>query len=91
LAEGAAVRLRMSYVLTTPGGLPEVIASKYQRRYHGVQISDSGSTAQNLEWLRRGELDVAFVLSPLEVRHQPKMDRDCHPGAHGRGTERAPP
>jgi DNA-binding transcriptional LysR family regulator len=67
LAEGATGRLRMSYVVTTPGGLPEVIVSEYQRRYHDVQISaDSGSTAQNLERLRRGELDVAFVHNPLE-------------------------
>ncbi|MBV9356001.1 MAG: LysR family transcriptional regulator, partial [Chloroflexi bacterium] len=67
LAEGATGRLRMSYVLTTPGGLPELIVSEYQRRYPGVQISaDSGSTAQNVERLRRGELDVAFVHNPPE-------------------------
>jgi DNA-binding transcriptional LysR family regulator len=67
LAEGATGRLRMSYVLTTPGGLPELIVSEYQRRYPGLQISaDSGSTAQNLERLRRGELDVAFVHNPLD-------------------------
>jgi DNA-binding transcriptional LysR family regulator len=67
LAEGATGRLRMSYVLTTPGGLPELIVREYQRRYPGVQISaDSGSTAQNVERLRRGELDVAFVHNPLE-------------------------
>jgi DNA-binding transcriptional LysR family regulator len=67
LAEGATGHLRMSYVLTTPGGLPELIVSEYQRRYPDMQISaNSGSTAQNFERLRRGELDVAFVHNPLE-------------------------
>ena len=65
LAEGATGRLRMSYVVTTPGGLPERVVSEYQRRYPHVQISaDSGSTAQNVERLRCGELDVAFVHNP---------------------------
>jgi DNA-binding transcriptional LysR family regulator len=65
LAEGATGRLRMSYVVTTPGGLPELIVSEYQRRYPHVQISaDSGSTTQNLGRLRGGELDVAFVHNP---------------------------
>jgi DNA-binding transcriptional LysR family regulator len=67
LAEGATGRLRMSYVLTTPGGMPELIVSEYQRRYPSVQLgADSGSTAQNVERLQRGELDVAFVHNPLE-------------------------
>src|SRR5215216_6005947 len=38
LAEGATGRLRLSYVLTMPGGLPERIVREYQRRYPGVQI-----------------------------------------------------
>ena len=65
LAEGATGRLRLSYVLTMPGGLPERIVREYRRRYPGVHVgADSGSTAQNLERLRRGELDVAFVHNP---------------------------
>jgi DNA-binding transcriptional LysR family regulator len=67
LAAGATGRLRLSYVLTMPGGLPERIVREYQRRYPGVQIgADSGSTAQNVERLRRGELDVAFIHNPPE-------------------------
>jgi DNA-binding transcriptional LysR family regulator len=67
LADGATGHLRLSYVLTMPGGLPERIVREYQRRYPGVGISaDSGSTAQNVERLRRGELDVAFVHNPPE-------------------------
>src|SRR5918911_5216086 len=65
LAEGATGHLRMSYVVTTPGGLPELVVSEYQRRYPQVHINaDSGSTTQNLERLRCGELDVAFVHNP---------------------------
>ena len=67
LAEGAIGRLRLSYVLTMPGGLPESIMREYQRRYPAVEISaESGSTAQNLERLRGGTLDVAFAHTPFE-------------------------
>ncbi len=67
LAEGATGHVRLSYVLTMPGGLPERIVREYQRRYPGVEVSaDSGSTAQNVERLRSGELDVAFVHTPFE-------------------------
>jgi DNA-binding transcriptional LysR family regulator len=67
LAEGASGTLRMSYVRTMPGGLPERIVSEYQRRFPRVGLTaDSGSTAQNVERLRSGELDVAFVHTPFE-------------------------
>src|SRR5436190_6469309 len=67
LAEGATGRLRLSYVRTMPGGLPEVIVREYQRRYPGVEIAtDSGSTGQNVDRLTSGELDVAFVHTPFE-------------------------
>ena len=67
LAEGATGRLRLSYVRTMPGGLPEAIVREYQRRYPGVEIAaDSGSTGQNVERLSGGELDVAFVHTPFE-------------------------
>ena len=67
LAAGATGRLRLSYVRTIPGGLPEAIVREYQRRYPGVEIAtDSGSTGQNVERLTSGELDVAFVHTPFE-------------------------
>ena len=67
LAEGATGRLRISYVRTTPGGLPERIVREYQRRFPGVELAaDSGSTGANVERLRTGELDVAFVHTPIE-------------------------
>jgi DNA-binding transcriptional LysR family regulator len=67
LAEGASGTLRMSYVRTMPGGLPEDLVSEYQRRFPQVDITaDSGSTVQNLERLRAAELDVAFVHTPFE-------------------------
>jgi DNA-binding transcriptional LysR family regulator len=41
--------------------------SEYQQRYPGVEIiPESGSTKQNVERVRAGQLDVAFVLAPLE-------------------------
>jgi DNA-binding transcriptional LysR family regulator len=67
LAEGASGRLRMSYVRTMPGGLPERIVSQYQRWFPHVEITaESGSTVQNVERLQAGELDVAFVHTPFE-------------------------
>jgi len=67
LAEGASGTLRMSYVRTMPGGLPERVASEYRRRFPHVEITaDSGSTVQNLERLQAAELDVAFVHTPFE-------------------------
>jgi DNA-binding transcriptional LysR family regulator len=67
LAEGATGRLRLSYVVTMSGGLPETIVREYRRRYPGVEIiADSGSTARNVERLTTGALDVAFVHPPFE-------------------------
>ena len=67
LAEGATGHLRLSYVRTMPGGLPEAIVREYQRRHPGVEVAaDSGSTGQNVERLSRGALDVAFVHTPFE-------------------------
>jgi DNA-binding transcriptional LysR family regulator len=67
LAEGAAGHLRLSHLRTMPGGVPERILSEYQQRYPGVEvIPESGSTEQNLDRVRTGQLDAAFVLAPIE-------------------------
>ena len=67
LAEGATGRLRISYVRALPGRLPESIVREYQRRFPRVElIPDTEPTAVNVERLRVGELDVAFVHTPLE-------------------------
>lgn len=67
LAEGATGHLRLSYVRTIPGGLPERIVREYRRRFPRVDLSaDSGSTGANVARLLAGELDVAFVHPPLE-------------------------
>src|SRR5438105_3963438 len=67
LAKGATGHLRLSHLRTMPVGLPERVVSEYQRRYPGVEIiPESGSTEQNIERLRGGQLDLAFVLAPLE-------------------------
>src|SRR6266496_6118849 len=66
LAEAATGHLRLSHLRTMPRGLPERVVSEYQRRYPGVEINpDSGSIEQNLERVRGGQLDLAFVLGPL--------------------------
>ena len=67
LAKGATGHLRLSHLRTMPVGLPERVVSEYQRRYPGVEIiPESGSTEQNIERLRGGQLDLAFVLALLE-------------------------
>ena len=67
LAEGATGQLRLSHLRTMPRGMPERIVSEYQRRYPAVEIiPESGSTEQNLDRVRGGQLDLAFVLGPLE-------------------------
>src|SRR5579859_572120 len=67
LAEGATGQVRLSHLRTMPRGLPERIVSEYQRRYPGIEIiSESGSTEHNADRVRSGELDLAFVLAPLE-------------------------
>ena len=66
-AEGATGRLRLSYARTLFSGLPELIVKEYQRRFPGVGISsESGTTAANVERVRSGELDVSFVMTPIE-------------------------
>jgi len=50
-----------------PRGLPERVVSEYQRRYPSVEIiPESGSTEQNIDRVRGGQLDLAFVLAPLD-------------------------
>src|SRR5438067_10120688 len=66
LAQGATGQLRLSHLRTMPRGLPERVVGEYQRRYPGVEIMpESGSTEQNVERLRGGQADLAFVLTPL--------------------------
>src|SRR5439155_22451521 len=67
LAEGATGQLRMAHLRTMFSGPPELIVREYERRFPGVELTaDSGTTASNLERLRNGELDVAFVLAPID-------------------------
>ena len=67
LAEAATGQLRLSYARTMFTGLPELIVSEYQRRFPGVEITaDSGTTGSNVDRLRSDEVDIAFVLTPLE-------------------------
>jgi DNA-binding transcriptional LysR family regulator len=67
LAEGATGQLRLSYLRTMASGVVERVVREYQRRFPGVELTTgSGTTAANVERLRTGELDVAFVHTPLE-------------------------
>jgi DNA-binding transcriptional LysR family regulator len=66
LAQGGSGQLRLSHLRTMPRGLPERVVGEYQRRYPGVEIiPESGSTEQNVDRLRGGHVDLAFVLTPL--------------------------
>ena len=68
LAEGATGELRLSHLRTTAGGLPQRILREYQQRYPGVEIvTESGTTAVNVSRLQAGELDAAFVHTPIRV------------------------
>src|SRR6266567_7513293 len=67
LADGATGHLRLSHLRTMPRGLPERVVSEYQRRHPSVEIiPESGSTEQNIDRVRGGQLDLAFVLAPLD-------------------------
>jgi len=67
LAEGATGQLRMAHLRAMFSGPPELVVREYERRFPGVELTaDSGTTASNVERLRDGELDVAFVLTPVE-------------------------
>jgi DNA-binding transcriptional LysR family regulator len=67
LAASGSGQLRLSQLRTMPRGLPEQVTAEFQRRYPGVDIlPESGSTEQNVDRLRTAQLDVAFVLAPLE-------------------------
>jgi DNA-binding transcriptional LysR family regulator len=67
LAEGATGQLRLAHLRAMFSGPPELIVREYERRFPGVELAaDSGTTASNVERLRNGELDVAFVMAPIE-------------------------
>ena len=67
LASGATGTLRLGHLRTMPRGLPELVIGEYQRRYPAVEIiPESASTELNLQRVRSGQLDLGFVLSPLE-------------------------
>jgi DNA-binding transcriptional LysR family regulator len=67
LAAGGSGHVRLSQLRTMPRGFPERLTAEFQRRHPRVEIiPESGSTEQNVERLRTAQLDVAFVLAPLE-------------------------
>jgi len=89
LAEGATGRLRLSHLRTMPRGLPERIVGEYQRRYPGVEIiPESGSTEQNVDRVRTGQLDVAFLMAPLEDAPAP-LPQCCKQAVAVRGKHPA--
>jgi DNA-binding transcriptional LysR family regulator len=67
LAEGATGHMRLSHLRTMPRGLPERVVSEFERRHPGIEIiPESESTEQNVERVRGGQFDLAFVLAPLD-------------------------
>src|SRR5262245_47445512 len=67
LAGGATGQLRLGHLRAMLSGPPERVVREYERRYPGVElIADSGTTASNVERVRNGTLDVAFVMAPVD-------------------------
>ena len=68
LAEGATGHLRLAHLRAMFSGPPELVVREYARRFPGVELTaDSGTTASNVERLRNGELEIAFVMAPIEA------------------------
>jgi len=68
LAEGATGHLRLAHLRAMFSGSPELVVREYGRRFPGVELTaDSGTTASNVERLRNGELEIAFVMAPIEA------------------------
>src|SRR2546426_4272847 len=61
-AAGIAGRLRMSYLTLWDVGLPASIVTEFRRRYPTVKLeTTTGYSQPNMDRLRAGELDFAFV------------------------------
>jgi DNA-binding transcriptional LysR family regulator len=60
------LRLRVGYSLSTCSARLRHLVLDYRSRYAHVEtVSTTGSTLQNIELVRQGQLDVAFVRPPL--------------------------
>lgn len=58
--------LAVVHTRSLSGGLPDEVVRRYRRRHPQISVRlESAWTARNLEMLRAGEVDVAFVRMPL--------------------------
>ncbi len=65
-ASGKRGRLRLAYIRSAPEGLPTQIADAFRCANPEVDLQiNTGFTARNIEELRAGGIDVAFVRPPL--------------------------
>lgn len=63
---GRSGRLRLGYTRSSPAGVTSRIVEAFRARFGQVELdTETGYTARNLEGLKSGRLDAAFVCPPL--------------------------
>lgn len=64
--DGRVGTLRIVLTRSVAFGLPDTVVNEFSQRYPGVQVTrDVAWTARNVDMLRAGEVDAAFVRLPL--------------------------
>ncbi|GGG27257.1 LysR family transcriptional regulator [Rhodococcoides trifolii] len=71
--DGRAGTLRIVLTRSVAFGLPDTLVNEFSERYPGVEVTrDVAWTARNVEMLRAGDVDAAFVRLPLD--NEPDID-----------------
>ena len=66
VAEGRRSQLRVVHTRSVSGGLPDEVVHRFRKQYPEVDVLvDSAWTTRNLQMLRAGEVEAAFVRLPL--------------------------
>jgi len=64
--DGRAGTLRIVLTRSVAFGLPDTVVNEFSQRYPGVQVTrDVAWTTRNVDMLRAGDVDAAFVRLPL--------------------------
>lgn len=79
-ANGSEGRLRIAFTRSWAGGIVADLTSDYRARFPGVNvIVQRGPSAQNLELVRTGVVDAAFVRPPIDDTALTVIVLDCEP------------
>src|SRR5664279_3124689 len=66
VAEGRRSQLRVVHTRSVSGGLPDEVVHRFREQYPEVDVLvESAWTTRNLQMLRAGEVEAAFVRLPL--------------------------